>query len=116
MATRVATGIQSALGRSSPKAMPTASAMASARITANMIIGRVSADRPISPGSSGKWEACALRPRTSHPMKVTAIHSAAPTNQATPCCHHSAAAALRCAPAGTDNAIRNHALSSSAAT
>ena len=56
--------------------------MAAARITANMISGRVSVRREVSPGSSATGWGRSWRPRTSHAMNVTAIHSADPPAQA----------------------------------
>ena len=50
MATSAATGIQSALGRCSPKAIATAIDTATARITANRITGRGQRDRCGVPG------------------------------------------------------------------
>ena len=56
--------------------------MATARITANMTSGRVSVRREVSPGISATGCGRSWRPRTSHSMNVTAIHSAAPPAQA----------------------------------
>jgi hypothetical protein len=44
----------------------------------NMIIGPVSFRRVVSPGNSGTGWDRSLRPRISHPMNVTTIHTADP--------------------------------------
>ncbi len=71
MATRVATGIQSALGRCSPKAIATATDKAIARISTNRITGLVSLTGAVSPGrTSAPGCGCAVRPRASQMMPV----------------------------------------------
>jgi hypothetical protein len=115
MATSVATGIQSAFGRCKPKAMVTAMVTASALINTNRTTCLLSLVSVTSPGISGMWVACSFRPRSNHTTRVKAIQSAEPASQANPCSHQSDRARSRCSPAGTDTAMRNHTLRSSAA-
>ena len=57
-------------------------AMATARSSANVISGGVSFRREASVGNSANSRGQSRRPRVSHALKVTAIHSADPPAQA----------------------------------
>ena len=87
IATMAATGIQSPWDRLAPNASATVPAMTRARITANMMTGRVSGCRDVSPGISAISGGASLRPRMSQPMNVAAIQSADPAAQANACVH-----------------------------
>src|SRR5271165_1064506 len=115
MATNVAMGIQSALGRCNPKAIATERLMARAWITENKITGRLSFVEVMSVETSGKLGSWDLRPRRIHTTAVRAIHRAAPTSQAKACSHHPDVAAVRCRPAGSEMATRNQESSMSPA-
>ena len=82
IATMAAIGSHTPWERFSPNASAVVPAMTTARITANMIVGPVSGCREVSPGSSATHWGTSLRPRISHAMNVTAIHSATPPVQA----------------------------------
>jgi hypothetical protein len=83
MATRVASGIQSALVSCSPKAMATAPDTAMARITTNKTIGRLSFTGGRSSGISGSGDRRRRdSSRSSHKTVIGAIAMAAPISQA----------------------------------
>lgn len=78
IAIMAAIGSQVPCDRLSPNASATVPAMTRARIIANMISGRVSFRREVSPGNSATGWGRSWRPRISHPTNVITIHSAAP--------------------------------------
>lgn len=115
MAIRVASGIQSAFGSFSPKAMATPIDTAMARISTNNTTGRVSLIGGTSSGISGRGEGCDCLPRTSHTVKVKAIQTADPMSQASACCHGLAGTRAG-RPAARARAVMNQTLSRTPAT
>ena len=109
MAIKVATGIQSALDRCSPKAMATEPATATARMIPNNTTGRLSLTGGSSAGISGSGEGCDDLPCTSHKRKVKAIQMADPMSQASACCHGWAETRAG-RPAAADKVMRSQTL------
>ena len=87
IATMVAMGIQSALGRCPPKAMAAEAARASDRINAKRTIGRVSCTGDWLPGRSMTGAGRHLPLLATHTRNVRAIHAAAPISQASAWSH-----------------------------